>query len=287
MSDPSLLRLEVDGADGTAMTGLFVQTDFGRPPDYPTDYYRLYLADSSSARLLLDGQAEELVQGQLLTLSPGERVEFDDKANLSSCAFHHNFFCVRVMRNEVFCDGIVFNRLRGFPVVNLPEQELDIVRHRFRELLHIVGDESLFKSEHAINLLRSLLLQAADCKIRFSESSKPLRFGASKGSELISRFKDLVEKHYTEHLEIARYCDLLGVSVVTLNRHVKSELGQTAKQVAQERLAIEARVALRSGERSIKEVAFDLGFEDPLYFSRFFRKQFGAAPTHYFSGTPD
>lgn len=63
----------------------------------------------------------------------------------------------------------------------------------------------------------------------------------------------------------------------------QNELGQTAKQIAQQRLAIEAHVALRTVDRSVKDAAFDLGVEDPPYFSRFFRKQFGTAPTQYFS----
>ncbi len=72
------------------------------------------------------------------------------------------------------------------------------------------------------------------------------------------------------------------MSSITLNRKVKDELGKTVIQAVNERLAIAARVALRSGKKSIKEVAFDLGFAGPLYFSRFFKKQFGSPPTQYF-----
>jgi AraC-like DNA-binding protein len=58
---------------------------------------------------------------------------------------------------------------------------------------------------------------------------------------------------------------------------LRENLGKTALQAINERIAIEARVELRSGQKSIKEVAIDLGFDDPLYFSRFFKKQFGVA----------
>lgn len=65
----------------------------------------------------------------------------------------------------------------------------------------------------------------------------------------------------------------------TLSRRVKEELGRSVMQVVAERLAIAARVALRSEEKSIKEVSFELGFSDPLYFSRFYKKQFGVKQT--------
>ncbi len=96
-------------------------------------------------------------------------------------------------------------------------------------------------------------------------------------------FQNLVEETYTHRKEASFYSDTLGVTLVTLNRKVKNELGQSVTQVVNDRLAIAARVALRSGDRSVKAVAFELGFDDPLYFSRFFRKQFGYSPSQYFA----
>lgn len=278
-----VVNLMVGEETGQPQTGLIVQIGAGRPPHYSEALYRLYCIEDTTVEAHFEDRQLTLKQRQLLTLSPGERIDFDEKAVLRSCAFHHNFFCVRVKRNEVFCDGVVFNRLTGFPVVQFPENEWGLAKSRFDELAHILEADSLFKPEHAVNALRSLLLHAADCKIRFSEATLGALENVSKVSDLVSRFQDLVEGHYAEHRDVAFYADELGVTDGTLNRHVKLELGQTAKQVAQERLAIEARVALRSGERSIKDVAIDLGFQDPLYFSRFFKKQFGAAPTQYFT----
>ncbi|MBM7067004.1 helix-turn-helix domain-containing protein [Actibacterium sp. 188UL27-1] len=264
---------------------LRVQSQPGEPPAYSEVLYRLFLPVGGPVDVVIEGCGITLDQFQLLTLSPGERISFSPSASFLSCAFHHNFFCVRVMRNEVFCDGVVFNRLRGLPIVDLKEDGYRTARARFEELGNIISGESLFKPEHAINTIKSLLLQAADCKIRYANPDETFQVTPAKVSEIVARFQDLVEDNYAKHLEIAEYCDMLGVTIATLNRHVKNELGQTAKQLAQERLALEARVALRTGDRSVKEVAFDLGFGDPLYFSRFFRKQFGAAPTQYFSGT--
>jgi len=278
------LKIDILDNDGNAQIGLVVQDSLGRPPDYSEVLYRLYLPSGSATEMVVDGRATKLQPHHMLTLSPGERVEFGPNAQLWSCAFHHNFFCVRVMRNEVFCDGVVFNRLRGLPLVDLKESGFEIAKVRFQELQHVIRGESLFKPEHAVNVIRSLLLHAADCKIRNADPDETFQITPTKVSSLVARFQDLVEENYARHLEMSEYCDMLGVTIATLNRHVKNELGQTAKQVAQERLAIEARVALRTGDRSVKDVAFDLGFDDPLYFSRFFRKQFGTAPTQYFSG---
>lgn len=281
--ETAVCRLDLMGSAGHPSTGLIVQTNSGSPPEYSENLYRLLLIEDGTAEFFLEEQRVTYSRGFMITLSPGERIEFLPDAQVRSCAFHHDFFCVRVMRNEVFCDGVVFNRVKGQPIVFLPDGETDIAVNLFHELRHIVDGESLFRHEQAINVLRSLLLHAADCKLRFSSETWDEKPQESKISTLVAHYQNLVEEHYRKHLNVSQYCEMLNVSVATLNRHVKDELGQTAKQLAQERLAIEARVALRTGGRSIKEVAFDLGFDDPLYFSRFFRKQFGTSPSQYFS----
>lgn len=259
-----------------------IQTEKGAPPDYATDLYRLYFATDGDAALSLEGQAITLKRGYLLTLSPGETVTFAEGTNLLSLSFHHDFFCIRVQRDEVYCDGVVFNRLTGLPIVIFPETEQTIVEGRFQEMTSILSNQSPFSHDRALNVLRALLLHAADFKSRFDGSDIAAGPPAPQLSPLVLQFQHLVEETFAQRKEASFYSDRLGVTLSTLNRRVKEELGKTVTQAVNERLAIEARVALRSGKRSIKEVAFDLGFVDPLYFSRFFRKQFGRPPSQYF-----
>lgn len=92
----------------------------------------------------------------------------------------------------------------------------------------------------------------------------------------------MVESTYLEGLDVAPCADALGVTPAMLNRRLKDELGQTALQIINDDLAIGARAALESGMRSMKEVAFELGFNDPLCFYCFLKKQFVASPAQYF-----
>ena len=187
--------LNIQDAEHT-LEGLTVQSEAGEPPTYSEVLYRLYLPIGGSADVTVDGRKTTLGRLQLLPLSPGEQVSFSPNAHLLSCAFHHNFFCVRVMRNEVFCDGVVFTRLRGLPIVDLREDGYPAALARFEELRGILTGESLFKPEHAINTIKSLLLQAADCKIRHASPDESFQVTPAKVSEIVARFQDLVEDNY-------------------------------------------------------------------------------------------
>ena len=263
--------------------GLWVQVNAGSPTEYPSGLYRIYFKEVKEASVILDNRRLSMTAGQLLPVSPGERVRFEGAATIRSLAFHHDFFCVRVKRSEVYCDGIVFNRVAGKPLITLPEREWPLLKSRFEELNEIVRMKGAFAVERSISGLRSILLQAAESKLRATAHSPDPSMPDGRISDLVLRFQDLVEEHYLDRKDMNFFCDALGVTATTLNRHLKAELGQTAMQALNERIAIAARVELRSGQKSVKEVAFDLGFDDPLYFSRFFKKQFGMSPSDYFT----
>lgn len=98
---------------------------------------------------------------------------------------------------------------------------------------------------------------------------------------LYTRWLVLVEKHYTEHWPITRYAGELGLSTERLNRLVRAETGLSAQQIVHERLVREACRLLMYVQAPVSQLAFDLGFRDPAYFSRFFRRHTGFAPAAF------
>ncbi|MFC4621144.1 helix-turn-helix domain-containing protein [Comamonas nitrativorans] len=98
---------------------------------------------------------------------------------------------------------------------------------------------------------------------------------------LYTRWLVLVEQHYTEHWPIPRYADQLGLSAERLNRLVRAETGHSAQHVVHARLVREACRLLVHVQAPVSQLAFDLGFSDPAYFSRFFRRHTGQAPAAY------
>jgi AraC-like DNA-binding protein len=62
---------------------------------------------------------------------------------------------------------------------------------------------------------------------------------------------------------------------------VKDVLGKTAGDIIRDRIAVEAKRLLTNAEMDVKEIAYDLNFEDPSYFTRFFRKNVGTTPEQF------
>ena len=66
-----------------------------------------------------------------------------------------------------------------------------------------------------------------------------------------------------------------------MNHIVKKATGLTAKQTISKRIVIEAKYLLSSTTLSVKEIAYELGFEDANYFISFFKKEQQTTPTQY------
>lgn len=98
------------------------------------------------------------------------------------------------------------------------------------------------------------------------------------------RFRTLLETHFLEHWPIGRYARALGLTEEQLNRRCIRHSGRSAFQLQQERLALEARRRLVYIAQPIGRIAAELGFEDPAYFTRFFRRHTGQSPQQFRRG---
>jgi AraC family transcriptional activator of pobA len=98
---------------------------------------------------------------------------------------------------------------------------------------------------------------------------------------LFTRFIVLVEAHHRDHWPVARYARELGLTPERLNRLTRAETGQAALELVHDRLTREACRRLTYIAAPIATLAFELGFEDPGYFCRFFKRRTGHNPRDY------
>lgn len=98
---------------------------------------------------------------------------------------------------------------------------------------------------------------------------------------LFTRWQVLLEAHYLEHWPVSRYASKLGLSPERLNRMVRAETGLAAQALLHARLSREACRRLVHVAAPVSKLAFELGFDDPAYFCRFFKRHTGQSPQAY------
>jgi AraC family transcriptional regulator, transcriptional activator of pobA len=98
---------------------------------------------------------------------------------------------------------------------------------------------------------------------------------------LLQKFQEKIDSFFLQHHEVNDYASMLYISAGHLSEVVKIQSGKPAIKHIHERLTLEARRFLVHTDKSLKDIAFDLGFSDASYFNRFFKRETGVTPAGY------
>jgi len=191
--------------------------------------------------------------------------------------FSTDFFCIKLNRAETFCDAVIFNLTKP-PIVQLSDKENNKVNFIIDQIQEELENSGIYKEEIITSQLKTLLLESAKIKLQKMGQTPVLRL-----SSIVADFQDLLENNYSKKHQVQFYADQLFISPKGLNNATKRELGKTASALIKEKIIIEAKRELYQGKKTIKEIAFALGFEDPAYFSRFFKKSTSRSPKAFHS----
>jgi AraC family transcriptional activator of pobA len=137
---------------------------------------------------------------------------------------------------------------------------------------HIVGTEAL---------LTSLLLMLARGARLDDAANEGAADATSQEIRLTERFRDLIDLHYRDNLQLQDYASKMGVSLVQLRAACAAATGQSPTKLIHARLLTEAKRNLIFGDMTMEQIAYSLGFSDAAYFTRFFRKEIGQTPSQF------
>lgn len=125
-------------------------------------------------------------------------------------------------------------------------------------------------------LVALLLLQVERARAAAGESGEHGRETARQ-----QQFRALVDRHYAEQRPVAFYAAEMGVTEKTLTRMCRAQFGCSPKQYLHRRLLLEAQRLLIYGSATVAGISEDLGFSDPSYFTRFYRRMTGKLPSDH------
>ncbi|WP_322048642.1 helix-turn-helix domain-containing protein [Paraburkholderia sp. J67] len=130
-------------------------------------------------------------------------------------------------------------------------------------------------------LLRSLVSALVVWVSRQSQEGEERGESQDRGHAHLKTFSGLIEKHYREHLPISGYAEQLGVTPVYLNMICQRIAGKSALALVHQRLLLEAKRSLTYTSLNINQVSDFLGFTEPAYFTRFFKRFTGVTPNAF------
>ena len=195
---------------------------------------------------------------------------------VSVLQFHGDFYCIEYHRKEVACNGLLFNNLYVQPCIKLSADE----GIAFQQLLADMLGE--FDQQQPAELvlrayLQLFLAKASTIKLKLIGDNRD----RAEKDELMEQFSRLLEQHFLSLHKPNDYAQLLAMSPNNFSKRCMRYFKRTPSQLIQERLVLEAKKQLHLTRQSIKEIAYNLKFQDEFYFSRFFKKLTQVSPQSF------
>jgi AraC-like DNA-binding protein len=215
-------------------------------------------------------------ENAVLPIMHDQCFELENNKDVVLWEFSNEFYCIVNHDAEVGCVGFIFYGPEPIMFIKLDEED----KLMMDKLIQVFEDEFTSIEDIKAEMLRMLLVRLI---IKVTRLAKKQFLGTEQVVEdkfnLVRKFHLLVELHFKKERQVNFYAGLLNKSPKTLSNYFAMYSKKTPLQVIHERVIAEAKRLVYYTDKSVKEIAEDIGFEDVAHFSKFFKNVTSKSPS--------
>jgi AraC family transcriptional activator of pobA len=246
------------------------------------NYYSLIWLTKGKGKVKADFSEYEFKPNSLFAFSPYQPFMLSATENLAGIAlqFHPDFFCIHRHQTEVACNGVLFNNIYQPPFITIDDKSSSAFKMLLEQIKDEMQNHALAQYELLISYLKIFLITAS--RLKTEQEPEALKAVAGlKEPFILQNLKDAIEKDFKTKHTASDYAKSLNISVKALAKITKTHFNKTLTDLISERIIIEAKRELYLTNKAIKEIAYELGYQDEYYFSRFFKTNVDISPQLY------
>jgi len=213
----------------------------------------------------------------VLPLMSNNTFSFSDPQHIIGWQFNREFYCIIDHDKEVSCVGFIFYGTNDQLFIKLDEKN----QSKLQALKKVFVDEYEEDTDIKEEMLRMLLKRLIILITRLGKQQYLSDTLDDTEVDIIREFNLLLEQNFKEYHQVQDYANLMHKSPKTLSNLFSKYNSLSPIQVIKNRLLQEAKRLLTYSEMTTKEIGYELGFDDPSTFSRFFKNGLGISPSNY------
>lgn len=243
------------------------------PIDKSGKYLRIIWNKSAKPmEFLVDGKPVMLLQNQLICLTYLQHISISETgAEFTAILFNREFYCIHTDDKEVSCNGLLFFGSDVTPLISLDENEIATLNYLL-DTLKVEFDTVDVNQEEMLRILLKRLI------IRCTRVARKQWFHHTPSSvdvDTIRQFIIHVEENYKTLHKVSDYAAIMNKSPKTITNMFSLFFDKTPLQIIHERIILEAKRQLLYTDKSLKQISYETGFEDPAQFSKLFKNVAG------------
>lgn len=194
--------------------------------------------------------------------------------------YNRDFYCIQIHDKEVACDGLLFHNVFEIPYVKLDNSEATLIKSLFQNIQDELEGKDSSAEEMIRTYVKQIIIRATRKWKKQNLDNDTLRIPGSE-LDIFRDFSRHLEIHFREKHNVADYAELLHIAPKTLTHKFKNLKLESPNQFIINRILLEAKRLLFYTDKPVKEIAYDLGYEDPAYFNRLFTNKTGSTPANF------
>jgi AraC family transcriptional regulator, transcriptional activator of pobA len=238
------------------------------------NYYTIIWPVEATGKHIIDFREYEIQKDHIFFVSPGQvhQVITNPFPTGYVILFSSEFLDKNSIRRDFISDLKLFSKSDETPPLPVTAEMAASLKIFVEQMLKAFQNQSEMYLETIGAYLKLFLIECnGHCSLLPNADTQSVEVGKT----LISNFKDIVDQHFNQWHQVKDYAGALYITPNYLNEVIKTSMGISAKEYIQSRIILEARRMAVYTEKSSKEIGFELGFEDPSHFSKFFKRNAG------------
>jgi AraC family transcriptional regulator, transcriptional activator of pobA len=234
------------------------------------NYYTVMWAIEMSGKHVIDYKEYNIQNNNIFFVSPEQvhQVLLGKNQNGILLMFTCNFLDRHFINKKFISDLGLFSEISESPPLVIDHESAIILKGFTNEIIKSFSSADIYKFEKIGAWLKLFLIECNKFAPNL-KSDNPQALQSAKS--ILIRFKDLLETNFKTWRQVIDYANELNISPDYLNTVIKNTVGKTAKELIQQRIVLESKRLGLHTELSTKEIAYNLGFDDPSHFSHFFK----------------
>jgi AraC-like DNA-binding protein len=231
-----------------------------------------------AVEVFIDDRQRSIDSNQILCTTYLHNLQIDNSSGgLRFLIFNREFYCIHTNDSEVSCNGLLFFGSNFSPTLTLDTAETE----RLNTLFYVLNEEFDTRETGQEEMLRILLKRFIIRCTRLANKQLVKNGNNQTEIDLIRHFNVLVEEYFKNKKSVAEYAKLMHKSPKTIANVFSKNSERTPLEVIHERIIIEAKRMILFTDKTMKEVGFELGYEDPAQFSKLFKKHVGLTTSEF------
>lgn len=247
-------------------------------------FYQIIWFKSGRGRHFVDFKAYDVFNNVIFFITKNQVHYFDHHTRYNGVLIHFNetFLIRKDHETDFFLKQDLFNDPYRQPYCHIGKDMGPLLDEYIIQIKRELRNKDQFGNEELLrNYLRSFLIQVQRRKNESGKDPHPAAFLPGEKRAQLARFINLIEENYHKGYTVAEYAGLLPVSPRTLSDITGQLLNKTPSQMVQERIILEAQRLLLHSNLNVNQVGHRLGFDDPSYFVKYFKKYTNVSPSEF------